>query len=663
MPNCNTLNNSTSPYLLQHAENPVHWQSWSEKAFQEAKDQNKLVIVSIGYSSCHWCHVMEKESFEKEEVAQVMNENFISIKVDREEYPDIDAYYMLSVQLMTGQGGWPLNVVCLPDGRPVWGGTYFPKTDWIKALGFLTDFHQDKPAEMQDYADKLESGMGKAIEVPKEVDQEISINIEDLLSKWKEKIDPVLGGFQGAPKFALPSQWEAFFDLCLERNDEEGLRLLETTIDAWVNFGLFDQIGGGFTRYSTDHQWLVPHFEKMLYDNGQMIGLISKAHRHFQKTSWKKAILLSLNWLEEEMKLPSGVYASALDADSEGEEGKYYVWNPEELKVTFEKDYPLLAEIFGFNGPGKWEENKFIPIRKKPLKEIAKDKNLSTEELQNLEDKFRLELKKIRDLREKPGLDYKALLSWNGLLLSGLSQAILAFPDHEKIQNMAINLAKAMLSEFKSGETWYHNSSRETKGREAILEDYAFAGKGFLDLFLTGCFEDGKSLSMEMVERAFDELFTEKDGYFKMAPSTNMKNVNPGYELQDNVCPSPNAILARLLLNLDKIEPNQRYVKTAKNMLNRRAQEVNHYPPSSANWLALWEEVDSGKELVISTKDLKQDWLMLSKVYFPNTLTVLLPKSREEALFKNRFVDELKIYPCQKGNCAIPLSSWEEYLS
>ena len=360
-PYTNDLINETSPYLLQHAHNPVNWKPWNEETLAQAKEENKLILISIGYSSCHWCHVMEKESFEDTLVANLMNDRFINIKVDREERPDVDNVYMNAVQLMTGRGGWPLNAVALPDGRPVWGGTYFPKEDWINSLEQITAIYEEDPNKLVEYADKLETGIkGMDIVMPnpnKPVFEKETLQAS--LQSWARSWDTRQGGQNRAPKFMMPNNYHFLLRYSFQNQDQEILEYVNTTLEQIAFGGVNDHVGGGFARYSTDMKWHVPHFEKMLYDNGQLVSLYSDAFLATGNELYKETVYETLDFIAREMTTEEGGFYSALDADSlnpegELEEGAFYVWTKEELTQLIGEDFPLFAEYYNINSYGKW---------------------------------------------------------------------------------------------------------------------------------------------------------------------------------------------------------------------------------------------------------------------------------------------------------------------
>ncbi|NNC84490.1 MAG: thioredoxin domain-containing protein, partial [Bacteroidia bacterium] len=353
----NALVNETSPYLLQHAHNPVNWYPWGDEALQKAKDENKLLLISVGYSACHWCHVMERESFEDSLVASIMNDNFINIKVDREERPDIDQIYMTAVQLMTGSGGWPLNCIALPDGRPVFGGTYFPKEKWTEALENISQIYDEDPEKVMEYATKLTGGVKQAELIPLNTSNDAFdiADLDNMYDNWSKKFDYNNGGPNRAPKFPIPNNYQYLLRYNYFKQDTKLTEYLETTLDKIAMGGIYDHLGGGFARYSTDIIWKVPHFEKMLYDNAQLVSLYSEAYQVYPKQMYKDAVYETCAFVKREMMDKTGAFYSAYDADSEGVEGKFYVWKEEELKNLLGEGFDLFAEYYNVNSYGFWE--------------------------------------------------------------------------------------------------------------------------------------------------------------------------------------------------------------------------------------------------------------------------------------------------------------------
>ena len=428
MKHTNELINETSPYLLQHAHNPVNWFPWSAEILKKASDENKLLIVSIGYSACHWCHVMEHESFEDEKVAEFMNTYFISIKVDREERPDIDNLYMNACHLTSGNGGWPLNAIAFPDGRPIFAGTYFPKANWLHLLSHFVKLALNEPDKLYQQANQIEEGLKmmdniyKPINEPKEFTSNI---LDDIWRHWLPKIDFTWGGRAGAPKFMMPNNLIYLSKYYSISKEDRALEAINISLEKMALGGIYDQIGGGFARYSTDAFWKVPHFEKMLYDNAQLLSAYSIAYKNQNNELYLETIESIYNFLMTELKDISGGFYAALDADSEGIEGKFYIWSfADFMRIT--KNDKLLANYYSVTEEGNWEDGHNILFRTETDDLFCKKNNLTQGNWkENVIAQNRLLLNE-RNTRIRPGLDDKILLNWNALLVNGLIEAFRA---------------------------------------------------------------------------------------------------------------------------------------------------------------------------------------------------------------------------------------------
>jgi uncharacterized protein YyaL (SSP411 family) len=382
----NHLIHSTSPYLLQHALNPVDWHPWNEETLNKALREDKPMLVSIGYSACPWCHVMAHECFEDEEVASLMNEHFICIKVDREERPDVDHFFMTAVQMMGAQGGWPLNVVALADGQPFWGGTYFPKDQWMAVLEKIQHLFITEREKLTLHAHNLTTGIQQASLIPgaNQEDYGLSDIINEAMEAWSPQWDMQLGGSRGKPKFPMPVNLEFLLHLHFHHPQESFAAFINTSLQQMARGGIYDQAGGGFARYSVDEFWKVPHFEKMLYDNAQLTELYSHAFAFFGKEEYKKVVFETISFVEKDLMHPCGAFFSALDADSEGEEGRFYVWSEEELVDIIGREYPLFADYFNVNETGYWENGNYILLRSQSDEEFARKHKIKVSELQEI---------------------------------------------------------------------------------------------------------------------------------------------------------------------------------------------------------------------------------------------------------------------------------------
>jgi uncharacterized protein len=489
----NALIKETSPYLLQHAHNPVNWYSWGDEALEKAKSENKMILVSVGYSACHWCHVMEHESFEDETVAAIMNDNFVCIKVDREERPDIDQVYMLAVQLMTGQGGWPLNCFALPDGRPIYGGTYFPKQQWINVLLNLTDLFKNEYEKALDYANHLTEGV-KLAELVKVNDRQDVFKIDTLhycYKNWKIRFDNEYGGPDKAPKFPLPNNYQFLLRYAfVSDKKEEVLKHVNLTLKKMTYGGIYDQAGGGFSRYSVDYFWKIPHFEKMLYDNAQLVTLYSEAFQATQDPLYKQVVFETLEFIEREMTSPEGGFYSALDADSEGVEGKYYVWKQEELKNILKEDFIVFADYFNVNERGFWEHDNYVLMRHDDDEVVAERQGISVTALQELIQKCKKNILSERQKRIRPGLDNKILTSWNALMLKGYIDAYNAFGEQKYLDAAEKNVGYLISHACKENKLLHLvksvsslQCSSENIEEYGFLEDYSFLIEALLSIY------------------------------------------------------------------------------------------------------------------------------------------------------------------------------------
>jgi uncharacterized protein len=426
----NRLSQETSPYLLQHANNPVFWFPWGKEALEKAKEENKLILVSIGYSACHWCHVMEHECFEDEQVAEIMNRDFVSIKIDREERPDLDQVYMNAIQLMTERGGWPLNCFCLPNQMPIYGGTYFPKEEWINLLLNLSKLWRDKPEEAVEYADKLTAGIRQSEMLVKNTTESAFLveQLKEMFDIWKRSFDMTEGGYASAPKFPLPNNWIFMLRYAHLMKEPAARMISKITLERMAKGGIYDQIGGGFSRYSVDDRWHVPHFEKMLYDNAQLVSLYSEAYQYDPDDLYRKVVYQSLDFIKRELTSPEGGFYSALDADSEGVEGKFYTYSREELVSILGEDEELFSIYYNVTNSGNWvEERTNIFFRKLDDADLASKLGLSIDELSKKMVLAKMKVFNHRSTRVSPGLDNKILASWNGLMLKAFADACRVF--------------------------------------------------------------------------------------------------------------------------------------------------------------------------------------------------------------------------------------------
>ena len=660
----NALINSNSPYLIQHAHNPVNWLEWSQEAFDQAEKEDKLVLVSIGYSACHWCHVMEHESFESEEVAKVMNEHFVCIKVDREERPDVDQVYMNAVQLMTQQGGWPLNCFTLPDKRPIYGGTYFKKDQWMNILLKLYEtYKQDKPKVLE-YAKQLTEGVQvselvEKIEVKDDFDPQV---IDALIQKWKQNFDFDEGGGKRAPKFPLPNNYEFLLRYGYQNKDKTVLNHVTLTLKKMAFGGIYDQLVGGFSRYSVDMIWKVPHFEKMLYDNGQLLSLYALAYQHDKNPVYADVIQQTVSWLENEMLDIEGGFFSALDADSEGVEGKFYTWTKEELKQLLGEDFEWFSEFYNVNNLGYWEHNQYILMRTYSNEEFAINKSWSTEDfeekLKNTNDKLRT----AREKRVRPGLDDKKLTAWNAMTIKGLALAGLALNDDYYIQR-AIKTGEWILEHQlkEDGSLWRSRKSGESK-IDAFLEDYAHVIDAFVTLYETTFDEKWINHAKDLL--AFTQKHFQDDSsklfYFS---KENTELIARKMEINDNVIPASNSVMAHNLFNIGKLFHDENMIDYSRQMLTNIYDQMPQYGSGYSNWAMLALNFNLPfYELAIMGEDALAQREQLGVHYTPNMVVAggndggipfLEDKPRKEGVL---------FYVCENYTCKAPLTTVSEVL-
>ena len=661
----NDLINETSPYLLQHAHNPVNWNAWNEKSLAKAKVENKLLLISVGYSACHWCHVMEHESFEDTLVAQVMNANFINIKIDREERPDVDQVYMNAVQLMTGSGGWPLNAIALPDGRPVWGGTYFKKEQWISALNQISKLYVEKPEKLHEYADKLEQGIKAMDMVSLNTDEPIfeKSYIDDAVNNWSKQFDNSLGGMNRAPKFMMPNNYHFLLRYAHQSNDEKLKDYVNLTLTKMAYGGVFDQLGGGFSRYSVDAKWHVPHFEKMLYDNGQLVSLYADAYLITKNTLYKDIVTETLAYVKNEMTTENGAFYSAFDADSntpegELEEGAFYVWKKEELKTLLKDDFELFSDYYNVNNYGFWEHDNYVLIRKDDDTKIIEKHTLTKAELAEKKSSWKSILLKERNKRSKPRLDDKTLTSWNAIMIKGYVDAYRVFDTIEYLEAAKKNANFIVDNQLREDGGLYHNYINGKSTNNGYLEDYATTIDAFIALYENTLNEKWLTTARDLANYTFDHFFDEKSNMFYFTSNEDKSLVSRSIEYRDNVIPASNSFMAKNLFKLSHYFDNVHFGKTSMTMLNNVKPEMQEYPSGYSNWLDLMLNYATPfYEVAIVGEDAKQKITELNKTYIPNKLIAGSTSDNNMPLLENRFVaDDTYIYVCVNKACKMPVS-------
>ena len=667
----NNLINESSPYLLQHAKNPVNWNPWDKKYLNIAEKQNKLVIISIGYASCHWCHVMERESFQDSAVAKLMNEKFISLKVDREERPDIDQVYMNAIQLMTGSGGWPLNVIALPDGRPIWGGTYFSKEQWLSALNQISVIYEKEPEKFTSYADKVQEGINSLNIVDPAIDDFESIDLLKYSEKLIDSIDLKFGGFNGAPKFMMPNNLDFLLRYSVQENNLKAKNIILESLEKMAYGGIFDHIEGGFSRYSTDEKWHIPHFEKMLYDNAQLMSLYSKGFKVSNKKHFKKVVYKIHEYINKEMKDNSGGFYSSLDADSKIDEnnyveGAYYSWSFSELKNLINEDFDLFSKYYNVNDYGYWkEEDKYVLINNVSDTEFISEHNLTEEVFNEKLSNWVSILKEAKKDKKKPSLDYKIVTSWNGLMISGYVDAYKAFND-EIFLNEAIESAEFIYKSLtKNDGGLFHNYVNGKSKVNGYLEDYATIIQASLDLYEITLNQKWIERALKLSEYVIKNFSNDESALFYFTSKKDEELITRTIEFRDNVIPSSNSIMAKNLFKLYHYFDKQEYFDLSKKMALSVTNEFEVYPSGYSNWFDLIYNLKSKfYEVAIVGENAIEKAAELNKKYLPNKLAIGSSTSNDLPLLQNRFINgKTLIYVCVNKACKMPTENLDESIN
>ena len=649
----NRLIHSTSPYLLQHAYNPVEWFEWGPEAIEKARNTNRPILVSIGYSSCHWCHVMERESFEIPEIASIMNEHLVCIKVDREERPDIDQVYMDAVQAMGLNGGWPLNVFLTPDQKPFYGGTYFPPKNWSQLVVQLAKaFHERRNEIDQSAADltlhlnnsdlqRLVAGNG-AFQ---------STDFDNTLTLLQSKFDPVFGGLDKAPKFIMPSIWMWLLKYHHLRQDKSSLEMILLTLRQVASGGIYDQIGGGFSRYAVDGRWFAPHFEKMLYDNAQLLSLYAEAYRVEPDPLFKKVIYEITDWLCREMKNPGGGFYSALDADSEGSEGKFYTWTSDELKEVLGDQYASFKSHFHVTEEGNWEAGRNILFQDM---QIPEDSQLT---------ELKRKLLRVRNERVHPGLDDKIVSGWNAMLVQGFLDAYCTFGDHLFLRE-AFACINFMEVNLLTEDRCYRTHKTRRSETEGFLEDYAYLIQAYISLYQCTFDEKWLAKAEKHCQYVDANFWDDKESFFFFSGAHAEKLIARKKEIFDNVIPSSNSLMARNLLHLGSILDREHWKQKAFAMVSALKKPILNEPTYMSNWGILALEIAHPfHEIVITGEEALEKRMELSKLALPFSVILGTTTDSKLPLVKGKTVKgKTLIYICRNKTCQLPVSTVSEAL-
>ncbi|MGH9755222.1 MAG: thioredoxin domain-containing protein [Blastocatellia bacterium] len=671
----NRLINETSPYLLQHAHNPVDWYAWGEEAFESARRENKPILLSIGYSACHWCHVMEDESFEDEAIAQLMNENFINIKVDREERPDLDAIYMNAVQMMTGSGGWPMTVFLTPDGKPFYGGTYFPPVDRYGMPGFprvlisVAEAYRARRDEVENSAEGMLGELKRLdrIVAPKEKSEgELSYEIADYAAnQLLRALDPVHGGFGNKPKFPPSMALEFLLRQYNRTKDAAALNAVELTLNKMARGGMYDQLGGGFHRYSVDEKWLVPHFEKMLYDNALLSRIYTEAFLATGNEFYKRIAVETLDYVTREMTDKDGGFYSTQDADSEGEEGKFFVWTPEEVMALLgEEDARLFNRYFDVSEMGNFEDHNILHVEE-DIDVIARLMKAPPERLAEAIERGRRLLFYAREKRIKPYRDEKMLTAWNGLMMRSFADASRAF-DRKDYLEFAIRNADFLLTRLRRDGRLLRTSKDGESKLNGYLEDYVYVIDGLLALyeasFDTRWFEEARALAETMITQFWD---AEAGGFF-FTSADHEKLITRTKDFYDNAIPSGNSAAASALTRLSLFTGENRYRGMAETILQLMKPAMMRAPSAFGRLLsALDLFLASPYEIAIigapETPETRAMVDVVFKRYLPNKAVAFAPEadSRASRIIKllegrGRIDGKATAYVCRNFYCEAP---------
>ena len=653
----NQLNKETSLYLKQHAQNPINWQRWTNSIFDVSQELDKLLVISIGYSSCHWCHVMEEETFTNDSIAEVMNENFINIKVDREENPDVDQAYMTASQLMTGMGGWPLNVITLPDGSPIYAGTYHTTSQWDDILKRIIRLKKDNYEGLKELANNVKNGVTDVNTIYKreEISNFNSEFLKNNLESWKDKWDINFGGDLAQQKFVSPSKYIFLLNYARIYKDKEVYNHVKKTLDIISTSGLNDFIEGGFYRYTVDNEWKIPHFEKMLYDQAQMISIYSLAYKLYKEEYYKDIVVETINFLDSSMSSKEGLYYAAMDADTDGEEGKYYSFNREELDlISKNTDFKIFTSYYNIDIDNPWEDNRYLLLPNKNNNENVwlKSNNLSKSDLLSQKKIWESNIIEIKDKRTKPRIDDKIIVSWNSLAITGLIDAFEALNNQDYL-NKAISMFEELkMNSFRKNKLIH--TYKENQFQEGVLEDYAYLAKASMRLFQATGEESYFNFSKKITDDAINVF---KDDESDLLRYSNNKDLfTKLITVDDGVIPSPNSIIAEQLFNIGHVIFDDEYLNLSDNMVSSVQSVIDNNMNSYSVWANnILNRVESFYEIAVIGPESKLITDQITSYFSPNSIVVQSKTESDLPLFIDRFFeDETYIYVCQNKTCQRP---------
>jgi uncharacterized protein YyaL (SSP411 family) len=688
----NHLQYETSPYLLQHAHNPVDWYAWKPEAFERARTENKPILVSIGYSTCHWCHVMERESFENQEIADFMNAHYINIKVDREERPDVDAIYMEACQILTGSGGWPLNCFLTPEGKPFFAGTYYPpqpaynRPSWQQVLQHLATIWESKRETAYEQADKLLGYISRNDDVflKKTTPELVAVDgapaftpalLENIFYQMREQFDRVEGGFGNAPKFPSTMAIQYLFNYHWFTKNEEAVEQALLSLDKMIMGGIYDQLGGGFSRYSTDREWLAPHFEKMLYDNALLVTVLSDAIKLLQSPEiqvrnqeirlnlYQETVRETLDYINREMLHPAGGFYSAQDADSEGVEGKFYVWSKKEIETLLGKDADLFCDFYDVSANGNWEHANILR-RLKTFETFAAARQLDVSVLKETLAQQREVLFRQRTQRIYPGLDDKILLSWNALMCTAFASAYTAL-GMEAYRDTAVRNLEFMLENMAKGpsQRLYHTWKNQQVQYMAVLDDYAFLLMALIDIWQITFNSRYLTLAEKYTEQVLSYFHDTDSGMFFFTASDQTDIILRKKDLYDNATPSGNSTMAHVLQRLGILCDRSEWRELAGQMLLLMKASVERYPLSFERWAsAIMFEVHPFLEIAVVGGNAAEKAQTIQKRFLPNkVLAASVDQDDNNPLLAGKSGDsEALIYLCRNYACMKPVQTLED---
>ncbi len=667
----NRLARESSLYLLQHANNPVDWHPWGEEALHKAREENKPIFLSIGYAACHWCHVMEHESFEDAETAEILNRYFVSIKVDREERPDLDAIYMEAVVGMTGNGGWPMSVWLTPDGVPFYAGTYFPKTprygmpSFKQVLTSLAEAWVNDRARIDQTKESLLEFYRRESPILGNAASPLDASVFDAaIAALENSFDPAQGGWGRAPKFPQPMTIEFLLRYDRQTGDTRARRMIDKTLTAMAEGGMYDQLGGGFHRYSTDARWLVPHFEKMLYDNSQLARAYLHAWQLTGAPLYRRIATETLDYVAREMTHPAGGFYSTQDADSEGEEGKFFVWSRDEIQRILGDNAALFCAVYDVTPAGNWEGHNILHVAGS-VEQIAQKHGVDVPTLEGILAEARRKLFAAREQRVKPGRDEKVLTAWNGLMLAAFAEAARAL-GREDYRQLAIRNADFLLRELRAPNGRLFRVWKDGHGAKlnAYLEDYTHLAEGLIALYQATFDARWFVAARELMETALAHFRAEDGGFYDTSDDHEQLVTRPR-DLQDNAVPSGNAMAATVLLKLAAYTGEARYNQIAEEMLGRLNEAIPRYPTAFGQWLVAYDlAVNAPKEIaLVGDPDAPDTQALLHVVFYgfrPNQVVALKRpgESSPISLLEGREQSDGKAtaYVCRRFACQMPVT-------